>query len=131
MDCKDKRHGYCGNCGKKLKGRQREWCSKKCYREFVSEHRWTQAKTKAKKPVTYYLCAHAGNWIWDGALGFQGEHSDDCHVFTTKPEVNHKDPCLGRHKQWGCHHHSDNLEVLCHPCHVKETARQRAEGLFE
>lgn len=30
----------------------------------------------------------------------------------------------------GCAHHQDNLEVLCHACHVEATARQRAAGLF-
>lgn len=39
-------------------------------------------------------------------------------------EVNHKVPILGRHGQFGCHHHLDGLETLCHACHVAETARQ-------
>lgn len=39
-------------------------------------------------------------------------------------EVNHKVPILGRHAEYGCHHHPDGLETLCHPCHVAETARQ-------
>lgn len=45
-------------------------------------------------------------------------------------EVNHKVPCLGAHKESSCAHHVDGLEVLCHPCHVRETARQRAAGLL-
>ncbi len=39
-------------------------------------------------------------------------------------EVNHLTPILGRHAEFGCHHHLDGLETLCHRCHVAETARQ-------
>lgn len=43
-------------------------------------------------------------------------------------EVNHIVPILGRHGQWGCHHHLAGIETLCRPCHVAETARQFAAG---
>jgi len=39
-------------------------------------------------------------------------------------EVNHKIPIMGKHAQFGCHHHLDRLESLCHRCHVRVTARQ-------
>jgi hypothetical protein len=48
---------------------------------------------------------------------------------TSSPEVNHKDPLVGRGYHQGCHHHLDGLETLCHPCHVVETTRQRRERL--
>lgn len=105
------RKGHCGWCGTKLKGRQTRWCSRKCSRENTRQHRWTQAKAAAKAEATWYKCKN-------------------CEMFTQKPEVNHIIPCKGQHGKWGCHHHSDNLEVLCKPCHKAETARQRAAGEF-
>lgn len=45
-------------------------------------------------------------------------------------EVNHRVPCLGAHSENSCAHHLDGLEVLCHRCHVGETARQRSAGLL-
>ena len=40
-------------------------------------------------------------------------------------EVNHIDPRRNRGYRWGCWHHLEKLETLCHPCHVDETNRQR------
>lgn len=49
-------------------------------------------------------------------------------VLSRSLEVNHKTPILGRHDEGGCHHHVEDLETLCHRCHLIETARQRAAG---
>jgi len=40
-------------------------------------------------------------------------------------EVNHIEPRRGRGYHSGCHHHLENLETLCRPCHTDETNRQR------
>lgn len=48
----------------------------------------------------------------------------------TQLEVNHKVPCLGAHKVNSCAHHLDGLVTLCHPCHLRETNRQRRAGLL-
>lgn len=45
-------------------------------------------------------------------------------------EVNHRTPCLGAHRENSCAHHLGGLEVLCHACHLRVTARQRAAGLL-
>ena len=80
-------------------------------RVFVANHRWTQAKAAAKKRVTFYKC-------------------ERCQSFVEKVEVNHIVPCKGRHGAWGCHHHQANLNVLCKPCHLETTKKQREEGLL-
>ena len=43
-------------------------------------------------------------------------------------EVNHVVPLAGRARTESCFHHLGNLEVLCHGCHVVETAAQRGRG---
>lgn len=129
----DTRPGHCGWCGTKLTGRQTKWCSRHCNRMFVANHRWTQAKAEAKKEAAWHLCANA--WrvdernfddctehTWTGPTG--------CLVFTQHPEVNHVTPIKGKHGSWGCHHHLIGLEVLCRPCHLRATAKQREEGLL-
>lgn len=120
----DKRHCH---CGKALTGRQTKFCSRKCSSDLARNHRWTQAKATKKAEVAYYLCANAsidtnyfGQVVLDSSpLGCQG--------FTQKPEVDHIEPCNGKHGVWGCHHHLDNLRVLCPPCHKKVTAQQAAD----
>lgn len=96
-------------CGRKLTGRKRTFCSVEHRKAVVNNHRWTQAKAAAKERVTYYRC-------------------EGCGHFVTKVEVNHKEPCKGKHGVWGCHHHQENLEVLCRPCHLAATAEQRKAG---
>lgn len=111
LDCPHVHHtpGHCGWCDKKLTGRQQRWCSRKCNRSYVEQHRFTNAKAAAKKRVTFYRC-------------------ESCGEFHQQVEVNHIVPCKGMHKQFGCWHHSDNLEVLCRDCHREETNKQRKRG---
>jgi hypothetical protein len=40
-------------------------------------------------------------------------------------EVNHIQPLRGSYRVVTCSNHLDNLEVLCHRCHVVATAAQR------
>lgn len=99
----------CNWCGKKLRGRQKRWCSKACSQTATKEHRWTQAKAAAKKAATFYECS-------------------ECKEFFREVEVNHIVPCKGKHGQWGCWHHSSNLEVLCKGCHRTKTNEQGARN---
>ena len=101
--------GRCHWCNKTLKGRQTRWCSRTCTRQATANHRWTQAKATAKQAATHYECAI-------------------CHSFVREVEVDHITPCRGKHGTWGCHHHQDNLRVLCKACHRTKTAADRQRG---
>jgi 5-methylcytosine-specific restriction endonuclease McrA len=50
-----------------------------------------------------------------------------CRQPTTAPEVNHIVPVVGGNRSATCMNHEENLEVLCHSCHVPTTKRQAAE----
>ena len=79
--------------------------------------------------AAYFLCARANVVTSDvGIVTITGPKG--CLGVTQKPEVNHIEPCVGKHGVWGCHHHEENLEVLCRPCHLAETNTQRKEGKF-
>ena len=103
----------CGWCGKSLRGKQKRWCSRQCARTYRINHRWTDARQAKRLAAAWYECNHCGYL-------YQQEHI----------QVNHIEPIHGKHGVWGCHHHADNLEVLCLDCHAKETTRQRNEGLI-
>ncbi len=47
-------------------------------------------------------------------------------MFPVKLEVNHIIPREGKGYGQGCHNHQENLETLCHACHLQVTADQRA-----
>ena len=104
--------GLCDWCAAPLTGRRTRWCSRRCNRDYVANHRWTQAKQAAKAEAAHYQCAR-------------------CRSFVQYVEVNHIIPCKGKHGTFGCHHHLDNLEVLCKPCHRAVTAEQRENGAFK
>jgi hypothetical protein len=110
--------GACHKCGKKLRGRQRRWCSTTCSRWFLQNHRWTDARRECRRKAKV-----------KGVRAWRCSALKGC--VTDRPEVNHKTPCLGRHGSIGCHHHQEGIECVCRKHHLEITARQRAEGLFK
>lgn len=99
----------CDWCGVLLVGRQRRWCSAFCEYRFRANHVWRFARPEAIRRAER-RCAECGA--------------------TNELEVNHVVPLAGRSRAESCAHHQDNLEVLCHGCHVEATARQREVGWF-
>jgi 5-methylcytosine-specific restriction endonuclease McrA len=91
--------------------RRRAWCSDTCRRGWERNHIWGRARASAKKRDRYQ-CAHCG----------AGK--------SASLEVNHINPVNGAGYDEGCAHHQENLETLCHACHVGVTAVQRRAGLF-
>jgi len=111
VSCVDRPHkpGHCGHCAKKLKGRQKRWCSKTCRWDANANHWFSKAKKRLKSARALYEC-------------------EECHELTRTIEVNHIVPCKGAHSKWSCSHHIDNLELLCKPCHKLKTDEQRKKG---
>lgn len=93
--------GGCGWCGAPLPPRSRRWCSPKCGDDFWRNHWWPMARRAAKRRDRR-RCVR-------------------CGVKPERVEVNHRQPCLGRHGSLSCSHHLDNLETLCVTCHAEHT----------
>jgi 5-methylcytosine-specific restriction endonuclease McrA len=97
--------GVCDYCGKALTGRQKRWCSTEHSDAFTREHLWSWAREEAKKRDGH-RCVTCGS--------------------NASLEVNHINPRVGQGYGFGCWNHLENLETLCHDCHVKVTKEQRA-----
>ncbi len=95
---------HCWVCGVDLPKRRRKYCTDACKFVFYNNHIWSMARDFA-----LYLSRRTCRTC--------GGHK--------KLEVNHVIPRVGKGYGFGCHHHQDNLEVLCHACHVKVTNQQR------
>lgn len=106
--------GVCDACGKPLTGRQKRWCSTDCSLALWRQHDWNGARRAAKKRDGH-KCVNCGQ-----------EDGVDKHLRSTL-EVNHIEPRVGRGYGWGCWNHLDNLETLCHDCHVAVTKQQAAD----
>jgi 5-methylcytosine-specific restriction endonuclease McrA len=98
----------CTWCGGGLTGRQRKWCSQKCNDTAVKNHYYRVGRVRALRRDRF-TCQHCG----DRGPGMQ---------------VNHIEPCLGKHSLGGCWHHLENLEAICPSCHQGVTRRQRENG---
>lgn len=151
------RDGYCDWDGVQLTGKRRRWCSDGCMREYRRQHDWDTAREAALIRDGYrcHNCGvltvgtFQGDWEdlpsapqrpqwdeYDDKTEFQEaieQWSKDWRLFVARvvkplmPEVNHREPLVGKGYAWSCAHHAVNLETLCHRCHVQVTKRQRAE----
>ena len=114
--------GTCGACGKPLVGRNRWFCpspygkarspGESCRATYAVNHFWEVARAEALRRAdwTCRVCRRRGEPDVDPSIGL---------------EVNHIVPRNGGGYHTGCHHHQDNLAVLCHDCHLGVTAAQR------
>lgn len=107
--------GVCDACGKALTGRQQRWCSSDCSLVLWRQHAWQGARSAAKKRDGH-KCVKCG-----------APDSVDDRTFRSLLEVNHIVPRVGKGYGYGCWNHLDNLETLCHDCHVIVTKAQAAE----
>lgn len=119
--------GTCVGCAKPLPLRPdgtvhplRRWCGDDCGRSYGRNHWWTAAR------FTALMRASVG---WNPDLSLYWIICDQCGQQATSPEVNHVEPRIGAGYGTGCWNHQTNLQVLCHDCHVQETARQKRERI--
>jgi len=126
------RAGHCVWCAAPLTGRRRRWCGDGCVRAHQTNHLWSVAR-EAALTRDGHRCVRCGYQPTSTEEPWR-QLGETPAVFAARLrrwreanpqlEVNHITPCLGGHAVAGCHHHQENLESLCRPCHVGETARQ-------
>lgn len=128
--------GTCGACGADLVGRLRWFCptprgtrayggdqAVTCRDRYVWNHIWGEARQTriARDKGTCQRCG-GGARVFVRAWGLQPGR-----ITWTAAEVNHIDPRNGAGYGNGCWNHQDNLETLCHACHVETTKQQGRE----
>lgn len=145
--------GHCDRCGSVLTGRRTRWCSADCagghHREVLRNHDWHSAR-EAALDRDGRRCVKCGGTglaqpeevaaIWrsfEERVAFAASLPERHQAMLwaegavreadrqVQLEVNHIAPRRGRGYGPGCHHHLDNLETLCKPCHVAVTNLQR------
>lgn len=132
-------------CGGRIPARSTRWCADGCAAEFTRQHKWSAARAAAisrdrhqcvrcgvsadeKKRELAAVKALILTLTATHPMGLarwrEGRTAERLYLQPHLLEVNHRTPILGRHHEFGCHHHVDGLETLCHACHVRETAVQ-------
>lgn len=121
----------CRQCGKPI-AKHRAYCSRSCSREFEQNHFWGTASYAAinrSRPFGPTQKPHGEPWRGRPVCA---RCLKECGSFGDKreAEVNHITPLNGVRPHFGCCHHQENLEVVCHACHVQIGIEQRAAGLI-
>ena len=101
---------------------RRRWCGKTCAEAATLRHYWPRARAAAltRNRRAGGLCEHCG-------APDPGKRPDGKRYrYRSHFEVNHIQPLIGAYRGWSCLNHQDNLEALCHACHVQVTNQQRA-----
>ena len=119
--------GTCGACGKPLMGRNLWFCptpygkadspGESCRATYAVNHFWGEARAAALRRAAG-RCTCCGTVCSSKRDGYGRTRYQGM-------EVNHIIPRNGRGYGSGCHNHQENLEALCHACHLAVTAAQR------
>ncbi len=134
--------GTCGACGTALTKRNHwfckgppgdtlipTWASESCRARYFNNHHWGYAREAAIRRDGG-KCRHCGEdaETW-GTQEVRSYITGELTQYRTRrpAEVNHIDPRNGAGYGNGCHNHQDNLETLCHDCHLDTTKNQRRE----
>jgi hypothetical protein len=122
--------GACAWCAAPLPPRRRSWCSDRCGERFWANHWWSVARRTAKRRDRY-RCKRCGTAApkRPAASAYRSRTAYLAAMRawrkqkrTLRLEVNHIEPCRGKHRSLDCAHHLENLETLCPPCHKVHTA---------
>ena len=133
--------GECGFCGKPLVNTGYACRASKDVQpthlaEYNKNHYWGQARFEALQRDDYKCVKCSWPEVIDHSICLEGKtpkHNRNdtwcykCRRTTSSGplEVNHIIPRNGNKEDNSCFHHLDNLETLCHACHVKVTRVQR------
>lgn len=99
------------------------YCGAECRDTFESNHFWGTARWQAIDRATIFPIEKANRREGREVICARCEAA-----IKGVPEVNHIRPLNGDREFFGCQHHVDGLEVLCHEHHVRETRVQRRDG---
>ena len=128
VTCVDLSEQLCrlASCRTPLEGRRTAYCSDKHAREFQRDHVWADARRAARRRAKWACerCGFKPNEI--------KKDPERRLIFTRhelRLEVNHIQPLGGRYRGVTCLNHQENLEVLCHRCHVLATGALRLPRL--
>lgn len=110
----------CRWCDAEFKGRRFRWCSDACADTANREHHFNAGSHYAKRMRP--ACERCG--AKPGTVRL----ADGTWSRRIDLEAHHVEHALGRHRECSCIHHSSNLEVVCHECHVAgHVAERKAE----
>ncbi len=138
-DCKSHDLGQCRNCGRPPTGRFTYYCGAACRDVFEADHFWSTARWTAIDQASIFRIIPAGArakkaHLPDETIAWQQRRGSVCaccgRMGFGEGEVNHIAPVNGERGFFSCANHQDNLEVLCHPCHVMATREQRRRGII-
>ncbi len=121
-DCRPFPEG-CRNCGDAPTGRFTYYCGAECREVFERDHFWGTARWTAIEWASVCLIGRPKNQARPICACCGRGHFGE-------GEVNHIVPVNGDRGFFSCSNHQENLEVLCHQCHVMATREQRRRGMF-
>lgn len=110
-------------CRVELEGRRTAYCSDAHAREFEAQHLWPVARRVARRRARW-ACQRCG--FKPSAIRKDPTRAATFARHELKLEVNHIEALRGSYRFVSCLNHADNLEVLCHRCHVEATNAGRA-----
>jgi hypothetical protein len=113
------------SCRVALIGRRSAYCSQTHARAFEADHLWPAARRRARRKARW-ACQRCG--FKPSAVRKDPELARGYRRHELKLEVDHIDALRGRYRFVSCLNHADNLEVLCHRCHVEVTNARRSSG---
>ena len=121
----------CRQCGKEIP-KHRAYCSNICANVFEANHFWSTASYRAIEKSRPFGPTQKPHGYPRHGKPTCARCLKECGSFGGKreAEVNHIHPLNGQRPHFGCCHHQENLEVLCHACHVEIGIEQRAAGLI-
>ena len=122
----------CRQCGEMPEGRKEFYCSDKCKTRFEADHFWDTARRSCIDRASSY---RIDRYQYEPHRRRDKTFCQRCFAvigatWRDWAEVNHIVPVNGQRENFGCSNHQDNLEALCHPCHVEATGAQRLAGLL-